>query len=128
MRGLPDREEAGDAVRSRSLVLRDSGFRLLSIFSCSCAARLLWPSFFCDGEELSITDASSPKRAFASALNFMGGTGISSSELSPTENFQGVGWIGPLTDLEARGTPRFKLGLDKVFLKSCRDIGLLEGS
>jgi len=38
-----------------------------------------------------MAEASSPSMAFASALNFIGGTGTSSSELSPIENFQAWG-------------------------------------
>lgn len=42
-----------------------------------------------------MTDASSPSIAFASALNTMGGTGTSSSELSPMVNFQSC-WMAAL--------------------------------
>lgn len=66
-----------------------------------------------DGGDPSITDASSPKIAFASALNFIGWTGTSSSELSPIANFHccGNGSAGA-KDTTAKGEPRFGRGLE----------------
>ena len=60
-------------------------------------------------------DASSPSIALASALNFIGGTGSSSSELSPIE--YGTVAIGgadmPLkVETRDRGDPRLRFGLE----------------
>ena len=111
--GLPDRDEAGEAVRCRRLAPRVIGLVLLVGLAVSCLTAPCWLSCFCDGDDPPIMDASSPNSAFTPALNFIGGTGISSSELSPIENFHAGGCADPLfTDWEANGVPRFRFGLD----------------
>ena len=88
MRGLPDREEVGDVVRSlRRVAPSGIGLLRLTALTLSCKVPAIWLSFFCDGEDPPKIDASSPSNALASALNFIGATGTSSSELSPMENF-----------------------------------------
>lgn len=65
-----------------------------------------------DGGDLSITEASSPRIAFASALNFIGGTGTSSSELSPIVNFHCCGnGSAEVKAMTESGEPRLGRGL-----------------
>ena len=128
IRGLPDLEDAGEAVRSLRLALKDNGLLRLAGRRFSCSDPSLCACSFCDGEDPSTTDASSPSNAFASALNFMGGTGISSSELSPMENFHDCGSGGPLFAEWARGAPRRRLGLDENLFAFWRDIDPRAGS
>lgn len=70
-------------------------------------------------------DASSPRKAFVPALNFGGGGGASSSELSPMENFHDEGRADPLTaGFATCAAPRFRLGLEACVLICCRDMCL----
>lgn len=86
IRGLPERTDAGDTDFSLAALRKGSGLGCDMILASLFSAPM--PLSFRKGEDLSMTDASSPSIAFASALNFIGGTGTSSSELSPIENFQ----------------------------------------
>ena len=98
MRGLPDLDETGEAVRSlRRKAPSGPGLLRLTALALSCCAPPIRLSFFCDGEDPPRTDASSPSKALASALNFIGATGTSSSELSPMENFHAWGRADTLT-------------------------------
>lgn len=90
IRGLPDRVEAGEAVRSLKEGLKDERLLLSVGWWSPFDARSLSTPLRCDGDD-PMAEASSPRMAFASALNFIGGTGTSSSELSPIENFQASG-------------------------------------
>lgn len=67
-----------------------------------------------DGGDASTRDASSPSIAFASALNFIGGTGSSSSELSPIEYClvaRGGADVPLKVATRDRGDPRLRCGL-----------------
>ena len=130
MRGLPGRDEAGDAVRSlRRTVPNGIGLLRLTALTLSCKEPPTLFSFFCDGEELPKTDASSPSKAFASALNFIGATGASSSELSPIENFHVCGRADTLrSDFWSKGALRLRFGLEGWLLRVCRDLGRAGGS
>ncbi len=125
MRGLPERGGTGDATFSlmKGRNGRRGGsfcFESVSAFWFSLA--MPKPLLCLDGEERSITEASSPRIAFASALNFIGGTGISSSELSPIENFHDLG-NGPslATSIAERGLFRLRSGRDGWWRIDARD-------
>lgn len=130
MRGLLDCDEAGDAVRSlRRLAPCGIGLLRLTALTVSCSGPPFWLSYFCEGGDLPKIDASSPSKALASALNFIGATGASSSELSPMENFHA--WGRADTAAPAfwdKGTLRFRFGLEGWVLRFCRDLWCLGGS
>ena len=130
MCGLPGRDEAGDPVRSlRRTAPSGIGLLRLTALILSCKTPPTLFSFFCDGEEVPKTEASSPSNAFASALNFIGATGASSSELSPIENFHDWGKADTLrSDLWSKGALRFRFGLEGRLLRVCRDLGRAGGS
>lgn len=125
MRGLPERGGTGDAdfflVNGR-IGRKGSSFCFESVFDFWFSLAIPKPLLFLDGEERSITEASSPRIAFASALNFIGGTGISSSELSPIENFHDLG-SGPslATCIAERGLCRLRSGRDGWWRIDARD-------
>ena len=130
MRGLPDLDEAGEAVRSlKRMAPSGPGLFRLTASDLSCRPPPTWPSFFCDGEDPPKTEASSPSKALASALNFIGATGTSSSELSPMENFHAWGRPDALTsDFWYKGAFRLRFGLEGWLLRVCRDLGRSGGS
>ena len=126
IRGLADLIGAGEACRSRQATLEESEAGLNGCLDSSFDTRSLPTPFRCDGDD-PIVEASSPSIAFASALNFIGGTGTSSSELSPIENFQACG-RGPslVVGITDNGEPRLRFGLDACVRTLCRD-GTLRG-
>lgn len=130
IRGLPDRDETGDAVRSlRRLAPSGIGLLRLTALTFSCSGTPFRLSFFCDGEDPPRIEASSPSKALASALNFIGATGASSSELSPMENFHAWGRADTLaSDFWVKGTLRFRFGLEGCVLRFCRDLWCPGGS
>ena len=123
IRGLADRFGADESPIALFVAMRAGEVGLKGGIGSPRNARSVRAPFRCEGDE-PITDASSPSIAFASALNFIGGTGISSSELSPIENFQASG-RGPLLAVRTRerGEPRFMFGLEGFVRTVCRDRG-----
>lgn len=115
IRGLRLIFGGGEAVWSANAGRNAIGPDLFSVDS--------WPSsdtasasflVACVGGEASIRDASSPSIALASALNFIGGTGSSSSELSPMEYClvaRGGADVPLKVETRDRGDPRLRIGL-----------------
>jgi hypothetical protein len=112
IRGLPDLAATGEVAPLFSTGARAGGLRRAQGLRSNCVVALLPVPLRLDGEDPSMTDASSPSIAFASALNFIGGTGTSSSELSPIANFHcwGNGASGA-RDMAESGELRLGRGL-----------------
>ena len=88
MRCPPDNCELGDSTRCLASWWKDSGLRRSLELDARSDVTSPEALFLFESEDPPIIEASSPRIAFASALNTIGGTGTSSSELSPIENFQ----------------------------------------
>ena len=122
----PDSCELGDSPRYFNLS-KDNGLRLSFELDARPDISSLVAVFLFDAEDSPIRETSSPRIAFASALNTIGGTGTSSSELSPIENFQS--WeSGALSGggIECNGGPRFSIGREGLGRRLGRGTGRRE--
>ena len=107
----PDNCELGDSPRRCTNLSKDNGLRLSFELDTRSEISSLAVVFLFNAEDSPMKETSSPRMAFASALNTMGGTGTSSSELSPIENFQSCE-CGALSrgGTDCSGGPRFSIG------------------